>query len=87
MRTLTLVFALLCGLAVSNGYSAPGTFRFLTEDLPDGTTNTNYNSRLVAANADGAVTFGLDAGSDAMPAGLTLRGPGRAATPTMCKTG
>ncbi len=59
------------GLALS-AMAAPGVFRFLTVDMPEGTTNSNYNVRLVVANATGAVTFGLAPGSDPMPAGLAL---------------
>ena len=39
---------------------ANGDFRFLTEALPVGSTNTEYVARLVTANADGPVTFSVD---------------------------
>jgi len=49
----------------------PGdNFRFLTETLPDGTTNGEYVATLIAANAGGPTTFGI--GSGAMPPGLDL---------------
>lgn len=34
-----------------------GTFRFLTQSLPDGTTNAVYTATLLVANAKGTVTF------------------------------
>jgi hypothetical protein len=52
--------------------AAPGVFRFLTETLPEGTTNSNYNVRVVVANATGAVTFSIVANPDLLPAGLSL---------------
>jgi hypothetical protein len=50
---------------------ANGTFRFLTDDLPIGSTNAVYVARLLTANADGTVAFSLDVG-DSLPTGLTL---------------
>ena len=61
--------ALTIGLALIAGLSAPraarveasptqgGTFRFLTEDLPRGTTNGAYTVRILTANARGPVVF------------------------------
>jgi hypothetical protein len=46
-----------------------GTFRFLTQSLPAGTTNAEYVARFVTANADGPVTFSA---LSALPPGLTL---------------
>jgi len=40
---------------------ANGSFRFLTEALPVGSTNAEYVARIVTANADGPVTFAVDA--------------------------
>jgi hypothetical protein len=45
----------LCDLGMN------GTFRFLTETLPIGSTNAEYVARIVTANADGPVTFSVDA--------------------------
>jgi hypothetical protein len=61
----------LAGSPVACDLNANGTFRFLTDDLPIGSTNAEYVARLLTANADGAVTFSLDAG-DALPDGMTL---------------
>jgi hypothetical protein len=61
----------LAGAPVACDLNANGTFRVLTDDLPDGSTNAEYVARLLTANADGAVTFSLDVG-DALPAGMTL---------------
>ena len=47
-----------------------GTFRFLTAELPRGSTNTEYIARLVVANADGPVTFSIDGGGDPLNTGL-----------------
>ena len=52
--------------------AAPGVFRFLTVDMPEGTTNSNYNVRVVVANATGAVNFNIVADPDLLPAGLSL---------------
>ncbi|MHC4986370.1 MAG: putative Ig domain-containing protein, partial [Planctomycetota bacterium] len=48
--------------------TANGTFKFLTQALPEGTTNAEYVARILSANADGPVTFSVDT----LPAGLTL---------------
>ncbi|HEX2484407.1 MAG TPA: hypothetical protein VHQ66_03855, partial [Myxococcota bacterium] len=48
--------------------NANGTFRFLTEGLPVGSTNAEYVARLVTANADGPVTFSVDQ----LPPGVAL---------------
>jgi len=45
-----------------------GTFAFLTQSLPDGTTNTEFVVRFITLNADGPVTFS----ADVLPAGVTL---------------
>lgn len=63
--TLTLVLTLRLGADTTNN----GTFRFLTQSLPNGTTNAEYVARFVTANADGPVTF---TASTALPAGLSL---------------
>ncbi|MCK6474412.1 MAG: putative Ig domain-containing protein [Planctomycetes bacterium] len=47
-----------------------GTFRYLTEDLPEGSSNAVYAATLLTANAGGPVTFAVSAGT--LPAGLTL---------------
>ena len=46
-----------------------GVFRFLTQSLPVGTSNTQYAARFITANADGPVTF---TALSALPAGLSL---------------
>jgi hypothetical protein len=46
-----------------------GVFRFLTQALPQGTTNAEYAARFVTANADGPVTFST---LSSLPAGLNL---------------
>jgi hypothetical protein len=46
-----------------------GIFAFLTEALPEGTTNAEYAARFVTVNADGPVTV---ATLSALPAGLRL---------------
>ena len=64
-----LAFALLLTLKVAADTTNNGTFRFLTQSLPGGTTNAQYAARIITANADGPVTF--SAGSD-LPVGLSL---------------
>jgi hypothetical protein len=49
-----------------------GTFRFLTDILPRGSTNTEYVARIVTANSDGPLVFSLDATSPALPDGMAL---------------
>lgn len=49
-----------------------GTFRFLNDQFPDGTTNAEYVARLIVVNADGPVTFSVTANEDPLPAGLSL---------------
>lgn len=49
-----------------------GTFRFLTEVLPGGSTNAEYIARLVVVNADGPVTFSIDGSGDPLNTGLAL---------------
>lgn len=68
--TVLLLGVFLC-LSVT---AAPGVFRFLTQndDLPKPTTNSNYNVRVVVANATGAVTFSVVAAPDLLPSGLAL---------------
>jgi Putative Ig domain len=63
--TLALVLTLRLGADTTNN----GTFRFLTQSLPDGTTNAEYVARFITANADGPVTF---TASSALPDGLSL---------------
>lgn len=57
--------ALVCDL------NANGTFRFLTDTLPIGSTNAEYIARLITANADGPLSFSLDVG-ESLPPGMTL---------------
>jgi len=67
--SISAVFLIL--ILFSAVSAAPGdNFRFLTDTLPDGTTNGEYVATLISANAGGPVTFGIGAG--AMPPGLTL---------------
>jgi hypothetical protein len=67
---LLLAGALLGGTLAAPHLAAStadnGTFRFLTQSLPDGSTNSEYVARLLAANADGTVTFG----ATGLPTGL-----------------
>jgi len=63
--TCILVLTLRLGADTTNN----GTFRFLTQSLPDGTTNAEYVARFITASADGPVTFSA---SSALPAGLSL---------------
>src|SRR5687767_12737986 len=62
---LTLVLTLRLGADTTNN----GTFRFLTQSLPVGTTNAEYVARFITANADGPVTF---TALSALPGGLSL---------------
>src|SRR4030095_3827962 len=65
LLTLALALTLRLGADTTNN----GTFRFLTQSLPDGTTNAEYVARFITANADGAVTF---TPSSAFPPGLSM---------------
>ena len=56
-------------LTVRAGTTNNGTFRFLTQSLPQGTTAAQYVARFVTANADGPVTF---TALSALPPGLSL---------------
>lgn len=49
-----------------------GVFRFLTQSLPDGTTNGEYSAVIFTANAYGNVTYGVSAG--VLPDGLSIAG-------------
>jgi hypothetical protein len=62
---LTVVLTLRLGADTTNN----GTFRFLTQSLPIGTTNAEYVARVITANADGPVTFSA---VSALPPGLSL---------------
>ncbi|MEN8149211.1 MAG: Ig domain-containing protein [Planctomycetota bacterium] len=66
VRTVLLVLVLVAVAGAEPG----DNFRFLTDTLPDGTTNGEYVATLITANAGGTVTFGISTGS--MPTGLTL---------------
>lgn len=68
-RLLLSVVTLILTLTLGVGATANGTFRFLTQSLPDGTTNAEYVARFITANADGPVTF---TPLSALPAGLSL---------------
>src|SRR5690242_12453229 len=61
---------LLWCLAACPSFAADGVFRFLTQSLPDGSTNAVYAATLLAANAKGPVTFSVSAGT--LPTGTTL---------------
>ena len=75
---LGVVCAALAMLAPTAGWAgsactdANGTFRFLTEELPRGSTNAEYVARLLTANADGPITFSIDGGSPPLPPGMVL---------------
>jgi hypothetical protein len=63
---------LLASGAAAQCTAGNGTFRFLTDTLPDGSTNAEYVARLVTANADGPVSFSIDVTEDPLNDGLTL---------------
>src|SRR5690348_5949867 len=69
MKNTGLFSAIIVALAltVGAGTANNGTFKFLTQSLPDGTTNGEYAARFITVNADGPVTF---ATLSALPAGL-----------------
>lgn len=71
MNKKCLFSAIIVALAltVRAGTTNNGTFRFLTQSLPTGTTAAQYVARFVTANADGPVTF---TNSSALPPGLSL---------------
>ena len=66
------LLASLCLVVSGPGFAADtssnGTFDFLTETLPEGTTNAEYVARFITVNADGPVTFSVDE----LPTGLSL---------------
>src|SRR5687767_2126854 len=68
-RLLLFVLTLVLTLRVGADTTTNGTFRFLTQSLPEGTTNALYVARFITANADGPVTF---TAASALPAGLAL---------------
>jgi hypothetical protein len=64
-----LVLAALAAAPFPAGATvANGTFRFLTDSLPDGTTNGEYVAKILTANADGPVTFG----ATGLPPGIVM---------------
>src|SRR5690348_5680280 len=71
MKNKRLVSAVIIALALTVGADTAnnGTFKFLTQSLPDGTTNAEYAARFITVNADGPVTF---TALSALPAGLSL---------------
>src|SRR5215470_18059578 len=71
MKNTRLLSAIVVALALTVGADTAnnGTFRFLTQSLPDGTTNAQYAARFITVNADGPVTF---TNLSALPAGLSL---------------
>ena len=70
-RAAFITITLLVLALLTTAGAAPGdSFRFLTDTLPDGTTNGEYVATLITANAGGTVTYGIGTGS--MPSGLTL---------------
>jgi hypothetical protein len=68
-RLLLSVVTFVLTLTLGAGTADNGTFRFLTQSLPEGTTNGEYVGRFITANADGPVTFTT---LSALPAGLSL---------------
>jgi hypothetical protein len=68
-RLLLSVVTFALTLTMGAGTADNGLFRFLTQSLPEGTTNGEYVSRFITANADGPVTFTT---LSALPAGLSL---------------
>src|SRR5215471_15113680 len=71
MKNSRLFSAIIVALTLTVGADTAnnGIFRFLTESLPQGTTNAEYAARFITANADGPVTF---TALSALPAGLSL---------------
>src|SRR5262245_36006423 len=71
MKNKCLFSAIIVALALTLGADVTnnGTFRFLTQSLPDGTSNAQYAARFITVNADGPVTF---AALSALPGGLSL---------------
>jgi hypothetical protein len=70
---ITLCSTLLLATLFLTGDSAAaqgGTFRFLTQSMPDGSTNSQYAATLLTANAAGPVTYAVSAGT--LPTGLAL---------------
>src|SRR5215470_2312312 len=65
VSTILVAVALTVGADTANN----GVFRFLTQSLPDGTTNAEYAARFITVNADGPVTF---TNLSALPPGLSL---------------
>src|SRR5215510_13975933 len=71
MKNKRLFSAFLVALALTVGGDTTnnGIFKFLTQSLPDGTTNAQYAARFITVNADGPVTFTT---LSALPEGLSL---------------
>src|SRR6516162_11676767 len=71
MKNNRLLSAIIAALTLTVGADTAnnGIFRFLTQSLPQGTTNAEYAARFITANADGPVTF---TNLSALPAGLSL---------------
>src|SRR5215472_13907894 len=65
LSTLIVALSLTVGASTADN----GVFRFLTQSLPNGTTNAEYAARFITANADGPVTFSA---VSALPPGLAL---------------
>src|SRR5262245_26623791 len=65
LSTIVVALALTVGGDTTNN----GIFKFLTQSLPDGTTNAQYAARFITVNADGPVTF---TNLTALPSGLSL---------------
>lgn len=68
LGALATAFALGLSAAASADTASNGSFGFLTETLPEGTTNAEYTVRFVVVNADGPVSFSVDD----LPTGLSL---------------
>jgi hypothetical protein len=72
MKYLCLFSAIIAlNLSVRAGTITNGTFRFLTQTIPAGTTATQYTERFVTANAQGPVTISIS-NSPSLPLGLSL---------------
>jgi len=71
MKNMRLFSAIIVALVLTVGADSAnnGIFKFLTQSLPDGTTNAQYAARFITVNADGPVTFTT---LSALPAGLSL---------------
>jgi hypothetical protein len=70
-RRISSALLVVCALGGWSPAQAQ-TFRFLTQSLPEASTNAVYTVQLITANAAGPVAFGVSAGE--VPPGILLDG-------------